>query len=160
LEAGWQPFSPGVAIAQLVATAEHFSAALLIESAEDTLAGAPHIAQALWRRQQNRVDSTWDSQVDAWNSYLEIDFRAHEYFPALMPFIEARNSVVHGLGELSRRQLKDRTATIKVLSDGGFSVKGNTVTMHDSTVASCRNIALNFIIWLDLENQKQALIGA
>ena len=142
------PLSPYMTVAYVVSAAEAFSLARITGLAHQELPGYPDLVWQLWERAVARVESTWENQAQAWKEWYGVGLAAAPEYRTLRPWIQARNAVMHGLGEMTRRQRKTATG-LKELQQAGISVVGGTVLLGRSEVEGCAMSAVMFIEWLD-----------
>lgn len=150
--------SPYVVIPHLVAIAEDFTRGLLIESVERQLPPEPELIWVFWGRVEEDVEGGWHRVFDALDQWYGINCRAAPSFQRLQGFIEARNAIVHGLGELTRKQTRTSKAerrTRSMLQTAGVPIVGKRVAPNDSTVESCGNTVTEFVSWVDTSSQAQ-----
>jgi hypothetical protein len=138
-----------VTIAQIVSISEQFSVSRLFSLVESRLDGSTDMALRVWEQSQDSIESSWDRQAGAWNTYAQIRIKAHASFKALDPFIEVRNAVMHGLGHLTRRQQRRAQSLVPTLVAAGITVDGTRLTLERVNVVDCREVTVAFIEWLD-----------
>jgi hypothetical protein len=141
----------------LAAVAEEFSRAVLIEISEPLVPGHPML-QKLWSRGESQTES-WPGQEEAWKDWHGIALRGTLQYRDLRPVIDARNAIVHGLGELTRKQLRgDGGREVRrSLARLGIRTSGRRIVVDDAAVRRCLDAATAFIAWLDLETQVRGL---
>jgi len=117
--------------------------------------------QKFWSRGEAQAES-WPGQEDAWNDWHGITLRTELAYLSLRAVIEARNAIVHGLGELTRRQLRgDGGLEVRrVLERLGIRTSGQRLVIDEAAMRSCLQAARAFIEWLDLETQGRGLRSA
>jgi hypothetical protein len=148
-DAGAIRFHTHDAILRLVAIAEGFSISKLVETTERKLP-ADRIVELLWDSEFERSGDTWDSRYRLWERLHEIPRGDFDDRDALDGFIAARNSIVHGLGELTRQQLRGRKKTVSRLGHARIKVMADERLDIDSThVEQCAVVVKHFIAWLD-----------
>lgn len=138
-----------VTIAQMVSVSEQFSVSRLFNHVESSLEGSTDMAFLLWEQSQGSIESSWERQAAAWNTYAQLSIKAHASFKALDPFIEVRNAVMHGLGNLTRRQQRRAQSLVPTLAGAGITVDGIRVALNTANVKDCRDVTVAFIEWLD-----------
>lgn len=137
----------------LVAIAEEFSRRLLF-AVSDPLVTRDHPLRAeLWRLAERQADSTWSRQQSAWKKWHGIDLKQFSGWDELCGFIDARNALMHGLGELTRRQLgADGGRSVRErMSAAGLVTSGRRLILDGASAGNCAAIAGRFIGWLDGE---------
>jgi hypothetical protein len=144
-----QKFRSHDALLRLVAIAEDYSVGQLIDVTEARLS-SNSIVQALWDSELERSGETWARRLDLWRSYYKVEIRSSfSAYAELRGFIEARNAIAHGLGELSRKQQRDRARTIGRLANANIQLHGNALVITSLHVERCAVVVGSFIEWLD-----------
>ncbi len=75
-------------------------------------------------------------------------------FPRYHPlwgFIEARNAIVHGLGALTRRQMKKPPRTRGRLTAANIAVTGTKLILTVDHATDCALVIRDLIRWIDEE---------
>lgn len=99
-----------------------------------------------------RGTSTWQDQKKSYKDWLGVD----EDWKAVERLAEARNAVAHGLGKLTRRQLRSEQSVKSKLSAAGITIDDNRVVLSDASLAAATVACRNFIERLDLAVQARA----
>lgn len=99
-----------------------------------------------------RGTSTWSDQKKSYKDWLDIN----EDWKAVERLAEARNSAAHGLGKLTRRQLRNEQGVKSRLHAAGIIVKDNTVMLSDESLAQAAAACRDFIERLDRALQARA----
>jgi hypothetical protein len=135
----------------MVAITEGFVAAVLRAKVEATLTATSRITQDAQRDALQGVDSTWDSRLKYAKRWFGIDGASEGCIKNLLAFAEARNSIVHGMGRLTRRQLADDSgkATIAQLGSVGILVQASQVIINDVAVTRCAEDCRRAVLWMD-----------
>lgn len=124
-----------LALTTVVALTEHFS------------------AQRLLSRHGVAVNSTtsWPSQEKAWVKYWSLSLNSLPSYLAFRGFNEARNAVMHGLGELTQMQRQpERIKDIKArLEAAQLRVVSSVVVIHRTDFERCAGTCLEFVAELD-----------
>lgn len=136
------------AVLRLVAIAEDFSIGRLVEVVEATLPPDPIVSE-LWETVLDRSGDGWDQRDKLWKRYQHVDVAAFPQRQALVGFIDARNAIAHGLGGLTRRQLRKRDRTIGRLEKANIQLVGDLIVIDASHVEACASVVKAFIDWLD-----------
>jgi len=140
------------AITRLLAIGEEFVFGLLIELTERRLPPG-HLVSTIWESHIDRETDTWNQRIGSWKQLHEIEVASG--FPdnqRLQGFIQARNSIVHGLGALTRKQTKTRSIrqkTLAKLKAAGIDVSGDHLVLAESHVESCAEVVKSLVTWLD-----------
>ncbi|MCK8478073.1 hypothetical protein [Microbacterium aurugineum] len=127
----------GNALVDMIAIAENFSV-LRLRGIDDTLT-------------EDQV-SNWVKRKAEWKSRgVDFDSDLGGVWPAMSGFIEARNAVQHGLGEITDMQLgkKRRIDVLRGLGACGVLVDGGELRLFDSDVRHCAELCATFILELD-----------
>ena len=136
------------AILRLVAIAEEFSIGRFVDVIE-ALLPADQLVSALWDAELDRSSDTWGRRNTLWKRYRSVDISAFALRDPLEGFIEARNSIAHGLGDLTRKQLRRRASAIEKLRRANVGVQGTGVVIADTDVEHCARVVNAYIAWLD-----------
>jgi hypothetical protein len=141
----------------LAAVAEEFSRGVLVECSEPIVPAHPML-QNLWSRAESQTE-TWPGQEKAWRQWHGIPLSSERAYANFRPVVDARNAIVHGLGELTRRQLKsDGGRQVRdSLARLGIKTNGRRVLVDDVAMRKCLDATRRFIEWLDLETQARGL---
>lgn len=135
-------------LVRLLSITESYCAARLTNYVEQKLdVASSKIHAAIWEKTAIDVTSNWANQKDAYKKWLEVD----PEWRWLEGLAEARNSVSHGLGHLTRRQLRSRASTSSKISAAGLSLSGNALIITDDSLIRAMDICCNLII--DIEGQ-------
>lgn len=92
-----------------------------------------------------RGTSTWRDQKRSFKDWLEID----EDWKAVERLAEARNAAAHGLGKLTRRQMRNEQGVKAKLQAAGISVNDNRLVLSDQSLAVAAAACRDFIERLD-----------
>lgn len=97
------------------------------------------------------VDSTWPRRQTAAKNWYGIDGSTVSSYTRFMAFVEARNSITHGLGRLTRRQLANDGGkqTLSRLAAVGIAQFGGRLVIEGATVVSCAQAARDTVVWCD-----------
>ena len=99
-----------------------------------------------------RGTSTWQDQKKSYKDWLGVN----EDWKAVERLAEARNAVAHGLGKLTRRQLRSEQSVKSKLSAAGITVNDNRIVLSDDNLAAAASACRDFIEKLDLAVQSRA----
>lgn len=135
-------------ILRLVAIAEEFSITRFVDVVEVVLPSDP-LVSALWDAELDRSSDTWPKRDELWKRYKDVNLREFPRRGPLNGFIEARNSISHGLGRLTRRQLRKREATTERLLEANIHVQDESLVIDTTHVEQCATVVKAFIDWLD-----------
>ncbi|WP_144066010.1 hypothetical protein [Gordonia lacunae] len=131
---------------RLVSIAEWFCGDTLIKHAEESMSDSreSRTFESIWREASASATMTWELQAKYYKEWLEITLN----WTAIKHYVDARNAIAHGLGELTRKQLGKNPSSIKTrLNNGGVAVSGNSVrltktNLHDAATA-CKELIRN-----------------
>lgn len=134
-------------LVRLLSITESFAADLLSREVSREIAnGQSLIAIKLAEEAVIRATSTWQEQKKGYKDWLgvEVDWKAIERLA------EARNSVAHGLGRLTKRQLRNEQSVKSKLKAAGITVEGDRIILSDKSLLTAALSCRNFIESLDL----------
>jgi len=140
----------------LVAIVEEFSRTQLIDRSLAAIDLSHPLRRSLWDNAEKRAEGSWDAQVDAWREWHGLNLSdAGADYASLRAFVEARNAIMHGLGRLTRKQLRKNGGrdVIAALGRVGISVSGATLSLPETVLLQCAAVARSFIEWLDIKIQ-------
>jgi hypothetical protein len=87
---------------------------------------------------------------DAFGGWLKLGAGVPDWNP-ILGFVEARNSVAHGLGKLTRMQLAKRNATTSKLGHSNIKITASdTIELDDATLTRAAKECRTFIEAMDL----------
>ena len=140
----------------IVAIAEEFSRRLLRTKTEVQVPQDRLVLQKLWLKAEDQAEGRWDEHLKAWKDWHRIPLASESIYTNLRPFIEARNAIMHGLGELTRRQRRrGEEKTLRgELKHVGIDVIGTRLVVHDKAVARCAGVCRAFVETLDRRAQQ------
>lgn len=139
------------AIVRMVSYAEHYASTELRATVETRLTGEGPIYDAARAQITHQLDANWHSRSTRSKSWLALDLRAQASFRRLEGFVEARNAIVHGLGELTDQQLSNsrRKKTHQRLREARIPLSGRRLLIEERHVVSCAENVCAFAAWLD-----------
>ncbi|MDG4778984.1 hypothetical protein O7614_04905 [Micromonospora sp. WMMD961] len=91
----------------------------------------------------------WSDQQRSYKDWLGVN----EDWKAVERLAEARNAVAHGLGKLTRRQIRSERSVKDKLRAAGITVDDNRVVLSDGSLAAAASACRDFIERLDLAVQ-------
>lgn len=142
------------ALVRFVAIADEFTLGLLIDLTEAKLPTDRRVA-LLWDRFEERHTDTWEQRFSSWEGLHQITVSAFPNYSPLWGYIEARNALVHGLGALTRKQLRTRSRCLGRLSSARIHLTGDRLTLRLQDATNCAGVVRDLIEWLD--NQAAAV---
>ena len=154
----WSSSPAHLTLPYFAAVCEEFSRSVLLECSEPIVPLTHPLLERLWTAAEGKAE-TWPGQVEAWKEWHGVDLSGQPEYKSLRPIVEARNAIVHGLGQLTRRQTrKDGGAKVKrELATVGIRTNGRQILVDEAAMKVCANAATAFINWLDLETQSRGL---
>jgi hypothetical protein len=113
----------------------------------------------IWTRAETQAEGAWKEHIAAWKKWHGLNLREAPGFAALMAFVEARNAIMHGLGQLTKRQMRrdGGREVISKLSSVGIPVIARRLSIDDPVVDNCADTVRSYIHWLDLKVQTSGL---
>ena len=144
----------------IVAIAEEFARRSLILASLPLMDLGKPMHRDLWSGAALRAEGTWRGQSEAWLNWHRdhIDgFPGNSRFRA---FVDARNAIMHGLGELTSMQTrKDGGKKVMArLKAVGITLNGIRLVIVPTVLAECAVSAREFIVWLDQEVNSRHLL--
>lgn len=137
-------------LVRLLSITESFASELLLREVDRVVARARSAAvDSLWDDAAVRGTNSWKEQQDSYRDWLGVS----ESWTAVERLAEARNAVAHGLGTLTRRQLRKEASVRDKLKKAGISMTGIRIVLSDSTLASAASDCRDLIHRLDLAVQ-------
>jgi hypothetical protein len=105
-------------LVRLLSVTESFASGLLVREIEKAAARAQSASiDYIWDDAAIKGTSTWAEQKDAYSNWLGVK----EDWKVVERLAEARNAVAHGLGTLTRRQLRKEASVRSKLRYGSCS---------------------------------------
>lgn len=106
----------------------------------------------IYARAEDNAIGSWPGMIDAYKRWLGIRLTSYSDWKSIQAMIDARNAIVHGLGELTRRQArKDLKQLTKLLSAINVQVKGTRVEVSEESLRCAAVEGRSFVIWLDVQ---------
>jgi hypothetical protein len=137
-------------LVRLLSITEAFSAELLSREVSRSVAGAANAAATkIAEDAVIRGTAGWSDQQRSFKDWLGVD----EDWKAVERLAEARNAVAHGLGKLTRHQMKREQSVKGKLKAAGIAVDNNRVVLSDTNLAAAALACRNFVEKLDLAVQ-------
>ena len=103
----------------------------------------------LWARYEERHLDSWDERFRAWDDLHQVVVPSFPLYTPLRGYIEARNALVHGVGSLTRRQLKRERKTRGFLASAGINVEGTRISVTRDDGIKCATTLHALVAWLD-----------
>jgi hypothetical protein len=136
----------------IAAVAEEFAHATLLEASEPLVPQDSEVLIAIWERAEEQVEQ-WHGLNTAWDRWHKINIEREGRYKTLRGVLDARNALVHGLGRLTRKQVRHDggTAVRARLAGVGITTTGTRLVITEDAVKQCVQAARAFISWLDQE---------
>lgn len=137
-------------LVRLLSITESFTSELLLREVDKVTARARSAAvDSLWSEAAVRGTNSWKEQQDSYRDWLGVT----ERWTTVERLAEARNAVAHGLGTLTRRQLRKETSVRDKLKKAGIPLTGIRIVLSDSALASAASDCRDLIYRVDLAVQ-------
>ena len=118
-------------LVRLLSITESFASELLLREVDKVTARARSAAvDSMWDEAAVRGTNSWKEQQDAYRDWLGVT----EKWTAVERLAEARNAVAHGLGTLTRRQLRKEASVRDKLKKAGIPLTGIRIVLSDSAL--------------------------
>lgn len=135
-------------LVRLVSVTEAFCSARLIEHVEaNSSVSSDPISTLIWEKASIDTTSNWSNQRQAYSNWLGVK----PAWARIEGLIEARNSISHGLGRLTRRQLRNAEATRNKVTSAGLAIKGDAVELTDDALLRAAKICAELVAEIDLK---------
>lgn len=136
-------------IARCIVATEFFVFSRVLEMVDEYVTKSENrILSALYKQQATKIDSSWQSTINAARDYLDLDILAIAPYDRLMAYVEVRNAVMHGNGSLTRRQLRD-TNVIKKLELIHVRVLQGRLEAEPRRLLNAARDCRSFVVGLD-----------
>jgi hypothetical protein len=136
-----------MALVAIVSTAEEFGSSLIARLIENEMPRTNIASENLWNLAIGTSFRSWETQLPLWK-WFGVAVAASGEYKSLDGFIAARNSAMHGMGTLTRIQLRNNN-TRTAIESCGIGFIGNRVIIDENAVRLCRMRAVEFVLWLD-----------
>lgn len=128
-------------LVRLLSITESFTSQLLLGEIDKAVARARSASiDSIWDDAAIKATNTWREQKEAYINWLGIK----EDWKVVERLAEARNAVAHGLGTLTRRQLRNEAKVRSKLKEAGITLTGLRIILSDDALASaaagCRDL--------------------
>ncbi len=135
---------------RLASITEAYCADALLEAAEAL--GQPSttpVMQIMWDELAISATRTWKDQQSAYKSWIGVTIK----WDTVDGMADARNAVAHGLGSLTRQQLRREAAVRHRLKGVGLSLAGRDLALTDTSLHGLALKCRDFILELDQQLQ-------
>jgi hypothetical protein len=143
-------------LVRLVSIAEAFVATQLASRLEGELPGPrKRLVESIFVNAEDRALATWPNLKEHYQNWIGIKFSdSSPLWLQLDAFINGRNAIMHGLGELTRRQARKNLPQLETnLRSVGLIVHGGRITIPTNALQTASRVCRDFIHWLDTELQ-------
>jgi hypothetical protein len=139
-------------LVRLLSITESFAADLLSREIDKAANQASHPSiSKIADDAVNQAIGTWAGQKKSYKEWLGIS----ESWTKVEQLTEARNAVAHGLGKLTRRQLRNESGTTSQLRAVGIAVNNQAILLTEENLQSAALICRDFIERIDLAVQRR-----
>lgn len=133
---------------RLASITEAYCGDALIEAAERLAQpGSTKIVQVLWDEAAVKATRTWNEQKSAYKKWLELTIK----WEVIDAMADARNAIAHGLGSLTRHQIKDQATIAARLARLNIGLSGQDIVLTDRSLKGLALKAKAFILDLDTQ---------
>ena len=135
-------------LVRLLSIAESFSAQLLGSVVGEEFAMAQSRAvESIWDDAIDRATDSWTAQKGAYQSWLGVSNNSN--WKTVENLAHARNAVAHGLGRLTRRQLRKRQTVEQALRVVGVPLRDDQIVLDELVLAAIALRCRQFVEQLD-----------
>jgi hypothetical protein len=139
-------------LVRLLSITEAFASEMLAREVDRATAGARSTtALKVADEAVIRGTSTWKDQERSYRDWLGVK----EDWKAIERLAEARNAVAHGLGRLTRRQLRNEQSVKAKLRAAGIKLDANRIVLSDEALLAAASACRLFIERIDLAVQSR-----
>ena len=135
---------------RLISITEAFCGDRLVDEVESLIEPNRHTAVgAVWDQAAISATSSWSDQKRALKDWLGVKLTNAQWKP-VDDLVEARNSIAHGLGTLTRRQLRKKQAVVAALEAAQITLSStNQIELTDAALETAARQCRLLIISLD-----------
>jgi hypothetical protein len=147
---------------RVVSIAEDYARTLLLEASEQLIDTSHPLRLDIWMRAEERAESTWDSIRTAWGDWHGVVMSDAPTHLAFTGFVEARNTIMHGLGELTRKQSRTEDALRKTISRLGHAhlkLEGRRLLVTAKAVDEAVDASAGLVEWLDRDAVAKGVVA-
>lgn len=147
---------------RVVSIAEDYARSLLLRASESLIDTSHPLRLDIWLRAEERAESTWESIRAAWSEWHAIVISDAPTHLAFTGFVEARNAIMHGLGELTRKQSRTDDALKRTMSRLGHAhlkLVSRRVVITAKSVDEAVAASTGLVEWLDREAVAKGVIA-
>lgn len=131
---------------RLISITEAFCTDRLLGVAENHISptGSP-VRAAIWERASTSSVSTWSGIESSYKSWLAVE----PSWTRIRQLTEIRNAIAHGLGTLTRVQLKTRPSVVGKMSAAKVKLDGDRVVLEEANLETACQACVDLISELD-----------
>jgi hypothetical protein len=134
-------------LVRLLSITESFTSQLLLREIDKAAIRARSASiDSVWDDAAIRGTNTWRDQQASYTNWLGVK----EDWKVIERLAEARNAVAHGLGTLTRRQLRNEDSVRSKLKEAGVTLTGIRIVLSDAALASAAADCRDLIHRIDL----------
>lgn len=135
-------------VLRMISITEAFCGDRLLGVAESEVEPAGStVRNIMWQRASTDAVGSWPSMKAAYKKWYGV----RPVWTNLETLVDVRNSIAHGLGELTRQQRSQRQALVQAFTRAGIGLDGDRVVLTEGNVTEARNACVELIQGLDLE---------
>lgn len=139
-------------LVRILSITESFTAELITKAIDSAVSRADSASvNWIWEDAAVRGTSSWTEQKKAYKNWLGV----REDWKAVERLAEARNAVAHGLGSLTRRQLRNEQSVKDKITAAGIDVQGRILIISDEALGQAATACRDLIHRLDLATQNR-----
>jgi hypothetical protein len=146
---------------RIVSIAEDYARTMLLEASERLIDTSHPLRLDIWLRAEERAESTWESIRSAWSDWHGVLMSEAPTHLAFTGFVEARNAIMHGLGELTRKQSRTEETLKKTISRLGHAhlkLNGRRLILPDVALNDAVTASAGLIEWLDAKTIAKGIV--
>lgn len=135
-------------VLRMISITEAFCGDRLLGAAESEVEPAgSKVRNLMWEKAATDAVASWPAVKVAYKKWYDV----RPAWAALETLVELRNTIAHGLGELTRQQRSRRQAVVQAFTQAGIRLDGDRVVLTESNVMAARNACVELIEALDLD---------
>lgn len=131
---------------RMLSIAEAFCVDRILEQAEDEVEpqGSP-VRALMWDRASTSAVSNWEGIRRTYKTWYNL---RPEWGP-VGQFVEVRNAIAHGLGQITRMQRLNLASTLSKIAGAGVLVDEERIVLDESNLNHARIVCLDLIADVD-----------
>lgn len=132
---------------RIVSITEAFVFGRLLDVTEPRLP-ADALVGLLWEREVDNA-ITWDGRLKSWFRLHKVNLESSSVYRDFRTFVDARNSITHGLGRLTWHQLRGKRDVANEFRAVGIDVLHDRLVLSSASIEACALRGVELIRWLD-----------